>query len=94
MLFVVMYVWSLAVSSGVIGIGGLALHRLVLRAVIVFWSVCMFLARKPLLPCISIGLSPVSALIWIFRDSVPLADAISICIFSLVGGWMPVSSGV
>jgi hypothetical protein len=46
------------------------------------------------LPCISIGLSPVSALIWIFRDSVPLADAISICIFSLVGGWMPVSSGV
>jgi len=94
MLFSVMYVWSRVASSGVIGIGGLALQRFVFRAVIVFWSVCMFLARSPLLPCISMGRKPVSALICSFRDSVPLAAAISICIFSLVGGWMPVSSGV
>jgi hypothetical protein len=40
------------------------------------------------------GLSPVSALIWIFIESVVLAEAISICISSCVGGWMLFSSGV
>ena len=46
-------------SSGDIFIGGLALHRLVFRVVMVFWSGCMSLALSPLSPTISIGLSPV-----------------------------------
>jgi len=81
-------------SSGVIFSGGLALHRLVLSAVIVFWSGWMSLARKPFSPCTSIGLKPVCVLMSIFRLSGFLAEAISIEHFSSLGGWMLRSSGV
>jgi hypothetical protein len=82
------------VSSGDIGSGGLALHPLVIRAVIVFWSGWISFACSPFSPCISIGLSPVWLLMSIFTDRLPLADAMSISIFSCVGGCMVVGSGV
>ena len=74
--------------------GGRGLHPLVIRAVIVFWSGWMFFTCKPFSPCISIGLSPVWLLISIFNDRSPLADAMNICTFSLLGGCIVVSSGV
>ena len=89
-----MYVWSRVTSSAVIGSGGLALHFFVLRLVIVFWSGWMSLACNPFSPCISIGLSPVWAIMSSFSDSSLCAAAISIDIFSLVGGCMLTGSGV
>lgn len=93
-LCVVMYVCSLAVSSGDIVSGGLALHPLVIRAVTVFWSGWMSFTCSPFSPCTSIGLSPVWLLMSIFSDRSPLADATNISIFSCVGGCMVVGSGV
>jgi hypothetical protein len=90
----VMYVCSLVVSSGVIGSGGLGLHPLVIRAVIVFWSGWMSFACSPFSLCTSIGLSPVWVLMSILSDSVPFALATSIKHFSCVGGCMVVGSGV
>jgi len=93
-LLFVMYVWIRAISSAVIGKGGLGLHPLVILAVMVVWSGWTFLTWSPLSPCISIGRSPVCALMSSFMDSVPCAAAISICILSCVGGCMVVGSGV
>ena len=81
-------------SSFVIGSGGLGLHPFVIRAVMVFWSGCMFLAWSPFSPCTSMGLSPVCADMSSFMDSSSLADEISIDTFSWVGGCMVVGSGV
>ena len=91
-LFLVMCVWSRAVSSGVIFIGGRALHPLVLRAVIVCWSRCMSLARSPFSPTISMGLSPVCWLTCIFMDRWYLAEATNWSIRASDGGWMLFSS--
>ena len=82
------------VSSFVIGKGGRGLHPFVILAVTVFWSGCMSLALSPFSPCTSMGLSPVCADMSSLMDSSSLADAISICIFSCVGGCMVVGSGV
>lgn len=82
----VMCAWMRAVSSGVILIGGLALQPFALRAVIVCWSVWMSLLWSPFSPVISMGLSPVCWLIWIFRDSVLRAAATNWAILSSVGG--------
>jgi len=91
--FFVMYVCSLVINSGVIFIAGLALHPLVAMAVIVFWSGCRFIGFNPLSPVISIGLKPVCAMMSIFNDSFGLrVDAMRICIFSFVGGCIPVGS--
>ena len=81
-------------SCSVIGSGGLGLHPFVIRAVMVFVSVCMLLARKPFSPCISIGLSPVWLIMSILIDRLPLADDTRTATFSFVGGWMVVGSGV
>jgi hypothetical protein len=89
-----MWVWSLVVSSGVIGSGGLWLHPLVIRAVIVRWSGWMSLAWSPFSPCISIGLSPVCAMMSSLIDRSPFADAMSISVFSFDGGCIVVGSGV
>jgi len=80
------------VSSGVIFIGGLGLHPLTLRAVIVFWSRCMSLARSPFSPTISIGLSPVCWLICILMERWCLAEATSWSIRASDGGCMLLSS--
>lgn len=87
-----MYVCSLVVSVSVIFIGGRALHPLVMRAVMVCWSGCMFFAWSPFSPCISTGLSPVWALMSSFNESGLCAEDISIKICSLVGGWIDMSS--
>ena len=53
----------------------------------------MLVGFNPLFPVISMGLNPVSAIIAIFIDSsLLLVDEIRICIFSFVGGWIPVGS--
>jgi len=91
-LFLVMCVWSRAVSSGDIFIGGLALHPFVLLAVIVCWSVCMSFARSPFSPTISIGLSPVCWLICILMDRWCLAEATNWSIRASDGGCMLLSS--
>ena len=54
----------------------------------------MLLTVSPLSPVTSIGLAPVSALTWSFSDSSLDAEEISMSIFSFVGGWMLVSSGI
>lgn len=75
------------VSSNDIGIGGLALHPLAEVGVMVLVSKCMSLTRNPFsFPVISVGLSPVSMLIAIFRDRVPFAFDMSIKHFSSDGG--------
>jgi len=90
----VMYVCSLVVSASDIFIGGLAKQPFVFTAVMVLWSACMCLTCKPFSPCISIGLSPVSALTCILMDSsFPIPD-IRVVTCSSVGGCIPVSSGV
>lgn len=91
-LFFVMCAWSRAVSSSEIPIGGLALHPLTLRAVIVFWSVWMSLALSPFSPTISIGRSPVCWLICIFRDKSRCAEATNWSILASDGGCMLLSS--
>ena len=88
------YVWSLVTSSFVIGSGGLGLHPLVIRAVMVFWSGCMLFTWSPFSPCISTRRSPVWADMSSLIDSSRLAEDISIRIFSDVGGCMVVGSGV
>jgi len=92
MLCVVMYVLSLAVNSSEIGIAGRAFVLFVLMDVIVFCSMWMFLALNPLLPCISIGLSPVCMLMSILSDSVPCAPAVNAVHCLSVGGCMLGSS--
>ena len=59
-----------------------------------FCSVWMCFTCSPFSPCISIGLSPVSALVWILIDRLLPIPEISVFTCSSVGGWMPVSSGV
>lgn len=87
------WVCSLVINSGVIFIGGLALQFLVDLAVIVFWSGCKFVGVIPLSPTISMGRKPVCAITSISIDSFLLfVDAIRICIFSCVGGCIPVGS--
>jgi len=93
-LWLVMCVWSLAVSSFVIGKGGRGLHPFVIRAVMVFWSGCVSLTRSPFSPVISIGLKPVWWDMLSLMDSSPFAEEISISIFSSVGGCTHFSSGV
>ena len=87
------WVCSLVINSGVIFIGGLGLQPFVDLAVIVFWSGCRFVGVIPLSPTISMGRKPVCAIMSISIDSfLLLVDVMRICIFSLVGGWMPVGS--
>jgi hypothetical protein len=81
-------------SSSVIGSGGLGLHPLVIRAVMVLVSVCTFCTWSPFSPVISIGLSPVCCMMSILRLRSPFGVATSICTFSCVGGCMVVGSGV
>ena len=77
-----------------IGSGGRGLHPFVIRAVIVFWSRCIFFVWSPFSPCISHGLSPVCVLMSSFRDSAPFALAMSMAHFSVLGGCIAISSGV
>lgn len=94
MLCRVMCACSRAVSSGVIFSAGRWLQPLVTLAVIVFWSGCMSLAVIPFSPTISIGLSPVCALMSILSDNCPCALDMSIRILSCVGGCIEWGSSV
>jgi hypothetical protein len=82
------------VSSGVIGSGGLGLHPLVIRAVMVLCSGCMSLTWSPFSPCISMGLSPVCVEMSSFNDRGFRAAEISMFAFSCVGGCIAFSSTV
>lgn len=94
MLCLVMCACSRAVSSGVIFSGGRWLHPLVTLAVMVFWSGCMSLVVIPFSPTISMGRSPVCALMSIFSDSCSCALAMSIEHLSWLGGCIAWGSSV
>ena len=81
-------------SSGLIGIGGLASHPLCILAVMVFWSGWMFFTWSPFSPYISMGLSPVWAEMSSLIESSSFAEETRIATLSCVGGWMVVGSGV